>query len=34
MQLHTLQKIVDQILACPDDTKIILLAPLLQNQKD
>ena len=30
---QTSQQIVDQILACPAETKIILLAPLLQNQK-
>jgi excinuclease ABC subunit A len=30
---QTPQQIVDQILAFPDDTKIILLAPLVQNQK-
>jgi excinuclease ABC subunit A len=30
---QTPQQIVDQILAYPDESKIILLAPLLQNQK-
>jgi excinuclease ABC subunit A len=30
---QTPQQIVDQILAFPDETKIILLAPLVQNQK-
>jgi excinuclease ABC subunit A len=30
---QTPQQIVDQILAFPDDTKIVLLAPLVQNQK-
>ena len=30
---QTPQQIVDQILAFPEDTKIILLAPLVQNQK-
>src|ERR1700716_1051745 len=30
---QTPQKIVDQILAFPTETKIILLAPLIQNQK-
>src|SRR5881392_1428360 len=29
---QTPQQIVDQILSCPAETKIILLAPLLQNQ--
>src|SRR5436189_637836 len=33
IQLQTPQQIVDQILGFPAETRIILLAPLLQNQK-